>query len=178
MGGGYVEVAHGTSHVQAVGWDGGHCPAARTLLTYSPPSNPDSPHHSDRTRLCAGGRWVTSRFREEDILRSPALRVVAVRDRTGGDGGGRRRRAGCVTGRIRGTRRGRGTHRTTSKGSEVTDMAGGKKAKSMAKTAKGKAKETTGKALGNESMEMEGKAEKMTGKAQRAGQKAKDTLKP
>ncbi|WP_346768598.1 penicillin acylase family protein [Streptomyces sp. R301] len=77
-GGGYVEVAHGTSHVQAVGWDGGRCPAARTLLTYSQSSNPASPHYSDQTKLYAGERWVTSRFCERDILRSPALKVVRV----------------------------------------------------------------------------------------------------
>ncbi|WP_436846726.1 penicillin acylase family protein [Streptomyces litmocidini] len=78
-GGGYVEVAHGTSHVQAVGWDGGRCPVARTLLSYSQSSNPASPHHSDQTRLFSGERWVTSRFCEKDILRSPALKVVVVR---------------------------------------------------------------------------------------------------
>ncbi|MER5308725.1 penicillin acylase family protein [Streptomyces sp. NPDC002773] len=78
-GGGYVEVAHGTSHVQAVGWDGGRCPVARTLLAYSQSSNPGSPYYSDQTRLYAGERWVTSRFCEKDILRSPALRVVVVR---------------------------------------------------------------------------------------------------
>ncbi|MFJ3539629.1 penicillin acylase family protein [Streptomyces sp. NPDC090109] len=79
-GGGYTEVAHGTSHVQAVGWDGSRCPVARTLLSYSQSSNPASPHHADQTRLYAGERWVTSRFCEKDILRSPALRVVVVRD--------------------------------------------------------------------------------------------------
>ncbi|MFB7421705.1 penicillin acylase family protein [Streptomyces hydrogenans] len=79
-GGGYVEVAHGTSHVQAVGWDGGRCPVARTLLTYSQSSNPASAHFADQTRLYAGERWVTSRFCERDILRSPALKVVRVRE--------------------------------------------------------------------------------------------------
>ncbi|MFJ5831632.1 penicillin acylase family protein [Streptomyces sp. NPDC093089] len=78
-GGGYVDVVHGTSHVQAVGWDGGRCPVARTLLSYSQSSNPASAHHSDQTRLYSGERWVTSRFCEKDILRSPALRVVVVR---------------------------------------------------------------------------------------------------
>ncbi|MFC9389110.1 penicillin acylase family protein [Streptomyces venezuelae] len=78
-GGGYTEVAHGTSHVQAVGWDGSRCPVARTLLSYSQSSNPSSPHSSDQTRLYAGERWVTSRFCEKDILRSPALRVVVAR---------------------------------------------------------------------------------------------------
>ncbi|MEX0172367.1 penicillin acylase family protein [Streptomyces sp. LMG1-1-1.1] len=79
-GGGYVDVVHGTSHVQAVGWDGGRCPVARTLLSYSQSSNPASPHSADQTRLYADERWVTSRFCEKDILRSPALRVVVVRD--------------------------------------------------------------------------------------------------
>ncbi|AJF63596.1 penicillin acylase family protein [Streptomyces vietnamensis] len=78
-GGGYVEVAHGTSHVQAVGWDGSRCPVARTLLSYSQSSNPASPHYSDQTRLFSDGRWVTSRFCEKDILRSPALKVEVVR---------------------------------------------------------------------------------------------------
>ncbi|MEU5220023.1 penicillin acylase family protein [Streptomyces sp. NPDC020807] len=78
-GGGYVEVAHGTSHVQAVGWDGSRCPVARTLLSYSQSSNPASPHYGDQTRLYSAGRWVTSRFCEKDIMRSPALRVVVVR---------------------------------------------------------------------------------------------------
>ncbi|MER6095795.1 penicillin acylase family protein [Streptomyces sp. NPDC001728] len=78
-GGGYVEVAHGTSHVQAVGWDGGRCPVARTVLSYSQSSDPGSPHYSDQTRLYGAERWVTSRFCEKDILRSPALRVVVVR---------------------------------------------------------------------------------------------------
>ncbi|MFI1393526.1 penicillin acylase family protein [Streptomyces sp. NPDC020681] len=78
-GGGYPEVAHGSSHIQAVGWDGGRCPVARTLLTYSQSSNPNSPYYSDQTELFSDGRWVTARFCEKDILRSPRLRVVRVR---------------------------------------------------------------------------------------------------
>ncbi|MFG3506749.1 penicillin acylase family protein [Streptomyces sp. NPDC047821] len=78
-GGGYTEVAHGTSHVQAVGWDGGRCPVARTLLTYSQSSDPASPHFSDQTSLFSGERWVTARFCEKDILADPRLRVVRVR---------------------------------------------------------------------------------------------------
>ncbi|MEU3152884.1 hypothetical protein, partial [Streptomyces griseus] len=35
----------------------------------------------DQTRLYAGERWVTSRFCEKDIARSPALRVVRVHER-------------------------------------------------------------------------------------------------
>ncbi|MFF3330579.1 penicillin acylase family protein [Streptomyces sp. NPDC002888] len=78
-GGGYTEVTTGSSYVQAVGFDGSRCPVARTVLTYSQSANPNSPHHSDQTRLFSTGRWVTSRFCEKDILSSPALRVVRVR---------------------------------------------------------------------------------------------------
>ncbi|MFD7462556.1 MULTISPECIES: penicillin acylase family protein [unclassified Streptomyces] len=79
--GGYTQVTTGSSYIQAVGWDGGRCPVARTLLTYSQSSDPDSPHLADQTRLFSGERWVTSRFCEKDILSSPALRVVRVRER-------------------------------------------------------------------------------------------------
>ncbi|HZF87885.1 penicillin acylase family protein [Streptomyces sp.] len=79
--GGYAEVTTGSSYIQAVGWDGSRCPVARTLLSYSQSSNPDSPHHADQTRLYADERWVASRFCEKDILSSPALRVVRVRER-------------------------------------------------------------------------------------------------
>ncbi|TXS49938.1 penicillin acylase family protein [Streptomyces sp. t39] len=79
--GGYAEVAHGSSHVQAVGWDGSGCPVARTLLAYAQSSNPASAHHRDQTALYSGERWVTSRFCERDILASPELEVVRVRER-------------------------------------------------------------------------------------------------
>ncbi|WP_420081732.1 penicillin acylase family protein [Streptomyces sp. JL4002] len=79
--GGYPEVVHGTSHLQAVGWNGGPCPVARTLLTYGQSSDPGSPHFADQTRLFSQERWVTARFCERDILGSPRLRVVPVRER-------------------------------------------------------------------------------------------------
>ncbi|MFE5813621.1 penicillin acylase family protein [Streptomyces sp. NPDC056479] len=79
--GGYTEVTTGSSHIQAVGWDGSRCPVARTLLTYSQSSNPNSPHFSDQTRLFSGEKWVTSRFCEKDILASSALKTVHIRER-------------------------------------------------------------------------------------------------
>ncbi|MFD5684777.1 penicillin acylase family protein [Streptomyces bacillaris] len=79
--GGYTEVSAGSSYIQAVGWDDSRCPVARTLLTYSQSSNPNSPYYSDQTRLFSEGRWVTSRFCEKDIARSPQLRVVRVHER-------------------------------------------------------------------------------------------------
>jgi acyl-homoserine-lactone acylase len=80
-GGCYSEVTSGSSYIQAVGWDGGRCPVARTLLTYSQSSDVGSPHHSDQTRLFSREKWVTSRFCEKDILSSPALKVVRVAER-------------------------------------------------------------------------------------------------
>lgn len=76
--GGYTEVGTGSSHIQAVDWNGSRCPVARTLLTYSQSENPNSPHCSDQTRLYSREEWVTARFCEKDILASPALRVVRV----------------------------------------------------------------------------------------------------
>ncbi|MGW0885951.1 penicillin acylase family protein [Streptomyces sp. NPDC002671] len=78
--GAYTEVQGGSSYIQAVGWDGGRCPVARTLLAYSQSSDPASPHFSDQTQLFSQGRWVTPRFCEKDILSSPNLKVVRVTD--------------------------------------------------------------------------------------------------
>ncbi|WP_030759596.1 penicillin acylase family protein [Streptomyces sp. NRRL F-2664] len=79
--GGYPDVASGSSHIQAVGWDGSSCPVARTLLTYGQSSNPGSPYSADQTRLFSQERWVRARFCERDILTSPRLEVVLVRER-------------------------------------------------------------------------------------------------
>ncbi|WP_330293179.1 penicillin acylase family protein [Streptomyces sp. NBC_00576] len=76
--GGYRDNAFGSSHIQAVGWDGSRCPVARTLLTYSQSSNPNSPHFADQTRLFSAEKWVKARFCEKDILSSPGLRVIRV----------------------------------------------------------------------------------------------------
>ncbi|MFH8405755.1 penicillin acylase family protein [Streptomyces sp. NPDC018019] len=81
-GGGYTEVRHGSSYIQAVGFAAGGCPVeARTLLTYAQSSNPRSPHYSDQTELYAANRMIRSRFCERDVLASPQLRVVHVRRR-------------------------------------------------------------------------------------------------
>ncbi|MGA4838003.1 penicillin acylase family protein [Streptomyces sp. G45] len=79
--GAYTEIRHGTSHLQAVGWDASACPRARTLLSYSQSSDPTSPHSSDQTRLYAAKRWVTWRFCEKDIREAPDMRTVSVRER-------------------------------------------------------------------------------------------------
>ncbi|WP_407554338.1 penicillin acylase family protein [Streptomyces sp. Pv4-95] len=74
--GGYHEVTTGSSYLQAVGFNGGRCPDARVLLTYSQSSDPGSPHYRDQTELYSAGRMVRARFCERDILASPELRVV------------------------------------------------------------------------------------------------------
>ncbi|MGW7189625.1 penicillin acylase family protein [Streptomyces sp. NPDC054838] len=79
--GGYPEVVHGSSHIQAVGWDGSRCPVARTLLTYSQSADPRSPYYADQTMLFSRERWVTSRFCERDILSSPRLEIVRPHER-------------------------------------------------------------------------------------------------
>jgi acyl-homoserine-lactone acylase len=76
---GNVEVQHGSSYIQVVGFRGRACPDSSTVLTYSQSANPNSPYFSDQTKLYSRGEWVKERFCEADILRSPALRVVVLR---------------------------------------------------------------------------------------------------
>ncbi|MEC3979082.1 penicillin acylase family protein [Amycolatopsis sp. H20-H5] len=77
--GGNVEIVHGTSFVQVVGFEGQSCPDTSTLLTYSQSTDPTSPYFADQTKKFSRGEWVRGRFCEGDILRSPALRVVRLR---------------------------------------------------------------------------------------------------
>lgn len=72
-------MVHGSSYVQAVSFDGGKCPDARTLLTYSQSTNSKSPHFADQTKLFSLGKWVRGRFCEHEILSSPQLRIVYLR---------------------------------------------------------------------------------------------------
>ena len=76
---GNVEIVHGTSFVQVVGFSGKSCPDASTLLTYSQSANPESRYFADQTKAFSRSEWVRDRFCESDILRSPALRIVALR---------------------------------------------------------------------------------------------------
>ena len=78
-GRGYTEVEHGSSYVQVVAFGQGSCPDTRTLMTYSQSADPTSPHHADQTRLFSQKRWVQERFCEQDIEKSPALKVIHLR---------------------------------------------------------------------------------------------------
>ena len=76
---GYVgPLAHGSSFIQTVAFDGDGCPDARTILTYSQSTNPTSEHFSDQTALFSRSGWVTDRFCDGDVaagtLRTERLR--------------------------------------------------------------------------------------------------------
>ena len=71
-------LAHGSSYIQTVGFDGDGCPDAKTILTYSQSTNPTSKHYADQTRLYAKGGWVTDRFCAADV-RSATVRTLRVR---------------------------------------------------------------------------------------------------
>jgi acyl-homoserine-lactone acylase len=68
-GKGVSEPLHGSSYVQVVTWGAGACPNARTILTYSESTNPDSPFFGDQTQLFSKKRWVTDLFCRAAVLR-------------------------------------------------------------------------------------------------------------
>jgi acyl-homoserine-lactone acylase len=68
---GYVgPLAHGSSFIQTVSFDGDGCPDAQTILTYSQSTNPKSAHFADQTRLYSAGGWVQGVFCEADVKRA------------------------------------------------------------------------------------------------------------
>jgi acyl-homoserine-lactone acylase len=76
-------ISSGSSFVQAVSFNGTGCPDARTILTYSESSNPNSPYYADQTLMFSNKQWVIDRFCERDILADPNLLVTTISD----DGG-------------------------------------------------------------------------------------------
>ena len=60
-------LAHGSSFIQTVSFDGDGCPDTRTVLTYSQSTNPTSRHYADQTRLYSQGGWVEGAFCENDV---------------------------------------------------------------------------------------------------------------
>ncbi|MFF3322510.1 hypothetical protein [Streptomyces sp. NPDC002889] len=51
------------------------------MVALAASTNPASAHHRDQTTLFSDERWVTSRFCKRNIMRSPELEVVRVRER-------------------------------------------------------------------------------------------------
>lgn len=76
---GYVgRLAHGSSFIQTVSFDGDGCPDTQTMLTYSQSSNPNSEHYADQTQLYRDGGWVTGIFCEADVKKA-TLSTVRLR---------------------------------------------------------------------------------------------------
>jgi acyl-homoserine-lactone acylase len=80
---GYPEMQHGSTYLHVVAFDGDRCPDTATLMAYSQSADPTSPHYSDQTALYSRKGWVTERFCDRDILASPHLLIVEVRQRSG-----------------------------------------------------------------------------------------------
>ena len=81
---------HGGSFLMATELRGA-CPPTRTLVGYSQSSDRTSPWHVDQTRMLARREWVTERYCESQVLRSPALRASRLGCLPGTAGRGRRR---------------------------------------------------------------------------------------
>jgi acyl-homoserine-lactone acylase len=71
-GQGYPNVPHGSSFVMTTHLNGS-CPDARSILTYSQSTNPESPYFGDQTRMFSRKEWVDLPFCEREIQRDPAL---------------------------------------------------------------------------------------------------------
>jgi acyl-homoserine-lactone acylase len=69
------QLAHGSSFIEVVSFNGSGCPDARTLLTYSQSSDPTSAHYSDQTKLFSRSGWVTDRFCEKDVAAGTLSRL-------------------------------------------------------------------------------------------------------
>jgi uncharacterized repeat protein (TIGR01451 family) len=56
--------------------DDPNCPVdARTILTYSQSTNPDSPYFADQTRMFSNKEWVNEAYCESEIAADPNLEV-------------------------------------------------------------------------------------------------------
>jgi acyl-homoserine-lactone acylase len=78
---GYTNVPHGSSFVMAAQFTDGDCPVdARTILTYSQSTNPDSPYFADQTRMFSNKQWVNEAYCEDEIAADPNLQVETISD--------------------------------------------------------------------------------------------------
>ncbi|MFA5785945.1 MAG: penicillin acylase family protein [Actinomycetota bacterium] len=88
---GYPDFTQGSSFVQVVQFDGTLCPKARTILTYSLSSSPESPYYADQTRMYSNKQWNEMAFCEKDVLADRSLKVTHLSQGDAGvmGGGGR-----------------------------------------------------------------------------------------
>jgi acyl-homoserine-lactone acylase len=78
---GWTNVPHGSSFVMAAQFTGGDCPVdARTILTYSQSTNPDSPYFADQTRMFSNKQWVDEAYCESEIAADPNLATTTISD--------------------------------------------------------------------------------------------------
>jgi acyl-homoserine-lactone acylase len=79
---GFPNVIHGSSYVIAAQFtDDPGCPVdARTILTYSQSTNPDSPYYADQTRMFSNKQWNNPPFCEAEILADPSLEATRISD--------------------------------------------------------------------------------------------------
>jgi hypothetical protein len=79
---GYTNVPHGSSFVMAAQFtDDPDCPVdARTILTYSQSTNPNSPYFGDQTRMFSNKQWKNEAFCEDEIAADPNLEVKTISD--------------------------------------------------------------------------------------------------
>ncbi|MEE1751937.1 penicillin acylase family protein [Streptomyces sp. SP18CS02] len=75
---GRLDIVFGSSFIQQVRFTADGPPEALSVLAYSQSANPDSPHHSDQTKLFSAGKWVTERFTEDQIAASPQLQIKVL----------------------------------------------------------------------------------------------------
>jgi hypothetical protein len=82
---GYSNVPHGSSFVMVAQFTGDEdCPVdARTILTYSQSTNPNSPYFGDQTRMFSNKEWVDEAYCEEEIAADPNLQVIEIEEQAG-----------------------------------------------------------------------------------------------
>ncbi len=78
-GRGFGPILRGSSFVQVVSWNNGHCPTGGSILTYSQSDNPASPHFDDQTKLFSQKRWIPDRFCMASVLRDTQRTMVLER---------------------------------------------------------------------------------------------------
>ena len=83
---GYPNVPHGSSFVMAAQFtDDPDCTVdARTILTYSQSTNPNSPYFADQTRMFSNKEWKNEAYCEDEIQADPNLEVASISE--GGSG--------------------------------------------------------------------------------------------
>ena len=83
---GYPNVPHGSSYVYIAQFTGDpDCPVdARSILTYSQSTNPNSPYFADQTRMFSNKEWVDEAYCEDEIAADPNLEVQDISE--GGSG--------------------------------------------------------------------------------------------